>query len=171
MEPDLKKYITSNETKLINEILQCSKNVDDKTLQVGSKQYYKNLYEKLLKNYSSLLDDIEKNRLKIDISFYKNELKRDTDECINTYISGTKSYYKMLYEKVSILYSLLLDGISVTKLYFDYQKQHDSNSFFRLLCDLKQREDNVYNIIEAKNEFERIKLSSFSNLTSDFKNI
>ncbi|CAG8641565.1 18143_t:CDS:2, partial [Gigaspora rosea] len=137
MDPDLKEYITSNKTKLINEILQFSKNVDDETLEFDPKQYYKNLYEKLLKNYSSLLEDIEKKSLikKKDILFYKNELKSDTDECIRTYKSGSQPYYKMLYEK----------------------KQHDSNSLFRLLYDLKQREDNSYNIKEAKNEFERIK--------------
>ncbi|KAF0513853.1 hypothetical protein F8M41_017714 [Gigaspora margarita] len=139
MDPDskLKEYITSNKTKLINEILQFFKSVDDETLQVKPEQYYKNLCEKLLKNYSSLLEDIEK-KLNIDILFYKNKLEHDTYECKKIYKSGSKSYYKMLYEKVSILYSLLLDSIRSTNLYFDYQKQHDSNSLFQLLYDLKQ---------------------------------
>ncbi|RIB15687.1 hypothetical protein C2G38_2191839 [Gigaspora rosea] len=122
MDPDFNKYITIkilNMNRLIRNIHQCSENIDNKTYQIESKSYYKDLYENLSKNYSLLLNDIGAN-----------------------------------------------------KLYFDYQKQTNSNSLFQLLYNLKNKEvNNSYDIEKVKKEFEKIISPTFSNLNTYFNDI
>ncbi|CAG8843789.1 39385_t:CDS:1, partial [Gigaspora margarita] len=172
MDPDSYINIVSNKAKLINDIHECSKNIDNKTHKIESLSYYKALYEKLLTKYQSLLQDIEKKNLnKFNLAHYKNELVHDIGECTLTYEIGSKSHYEKLYESLSKLYSLVLDDIGATKLYFNYQKQVNSNSLFQLLYNLKKREDSSYNIEIAQKEFEMIMSPSFRDLTMHFQDI
>ncbi|CAG8689234.1 hypothetical protein C2G38_2187793 [Gigaspora rosea] len=165
-------YIVSNKIKLITEIHQCSKNIDNNTHKIEYISYYKDLYYKLLTNYQLLLQDIKKHKLrKFDLAFYKKELVYDISECTLIYEIGSKSHYKKLYESLSNLYSLVLNDIGATKLYFNYQKQHNSNSLFNLLYNLKKREDNSYDFKTAQKEFEKITSPTFSDLTMYFQDI
>ncbi|CAG8577936.1 23774_t:CDS:2 [Gigaspora margarita] len=122
-------------------------------------------------NEKKLIKEILLYSKNVNNKTFQDELKRDKNECTETYISGSKSYYKMLYEKVSKLYSLLLKEIGATKSYFDYQKRNNSNSLFQLLYKLKVKKDSSYNIEKAQKEFEKIKSSRFSDLTKHFQEI
>ncbi|CAG8603473.1 30491_t:CDS:2 [Gigaspora margarita] len=142
MNPE--KYIDLNKTSLINKIHQCSKNIDNKTHKIESIPYYQDLYKKLLTKYQSLLQDIKKNTLsKFNLAFYENEL----------------------------LLVIVLDDIGATILYFNYQKQDNSNSLFQLLYNLKKRKDNSRDIKTAQNKFKKITSPTFRNLTAYFQDI
>ncbi|CAG8856005.1 10393_t:CDS:1, partial [Gigaspora margarita] len=68
-----------------------------------------------------------------EMEFYVDEfnnIKRQADEI---YIPETKLHYKYLYKELSKIYSLLLDKIGATELYFNHQKESNSNSLFQLL--------------------------------------
>ncbi|CAG8789162.1 17432_t:CDS:1, partial [Racocetra fulgida] len=106
----------------------------------------------------------------------KKRLINDIYQCSeyinnNVYQIESKSYYKDLYKKLSKQYSLLLSDIGANKLYFNYQKQTNSNSLFKLLSDLKRKVDSSYDIEKAKKEFKNITSPSFFNLTEYFKDI
>ncbi|CAG8816599.1 7286_t:CDS:1 [Gigaspora margarita] len=112
----------------------------------------------------------------INLKLDKDRLLNDTSICSkniknSNYIVGSLSYYKDLYEKLSKQYSLLLSDIRVNQLYFDRQKQTNSNSLFYLLYKLKKRENNSYDIEEAQKQFENVKSPRFSSLTNYFKDI
>ncbi|CAG8856424.1 13934_t:CDS:1, partial [Gigaspora margarita] len=83
-----------------------------------------------------------------EVEFYMGELVNITCQAEMTYKPKTKSYYKYLYKELSKIYSLLLDKIGATELYFNYQKETNSNSLFQLLYKLK-KEDKFYDIKKA----------------------
>ncbi|CAG8774808.1 29769_t:CDS:1, partial [Gigaspora margarita] len=157
--------------KLIKEIRQCSEYIANKTHPIETQSYYKDLYEKFHKKYLSLLKDIEKTRADDLIVFYSRELQYELEQCPKFYTIESKEYYKDLYKSLSKLYSLVLVDIGANKLYFEYQKQSNTNSLFRLLYELKKKEDNSYDIKKAQQEFRKIESPCYSSLTDNFKNI
>ncbi|CAG8502839.1 hypothetical protein C2G38_2191842 [Gigaspora rosea] len=165
------KYIASNRVKLIEEIRQCSEYIANKTHTIETQSYYKDLYKKFYKKYLFLLKDIENTRADELIVFYSRELQFELEKCPKFYTIESKEYYKDLYKSLSKLYSLVLKDIGANKLYFDYQKQTNTNSLFRLLYKLKKKEDNSYDIKKAQQEFRKIKSPCYSSLTDDFKDI
>ncbi|CAG8507627.1 3104_t:CDS:2 [Gigaspora margarita] len=112
----------------------------------------------------------------ITSTLIKDNLIHDIYRCSENiknsdYQIESKSYYKDLYEKLSKQYSMLLKDIGANKIYFNYQKQTNSNSLFQLLCKLKKKRDNFYDIEKAQKEFEKIISPSFSALTKHFQDI
>ncbi|CAG8850155.1 46355_t:CDS:1, partial [Gigaspora margarita] len=172
MNPDFKKYIDTNKTSLIKKICECSENIVKNAHKIETKSFYKDLYEKLLIKYSSLYASLYYNVGANGANeFYPEEFVSIKYQADITYRPETKSYYEYLYKELSKRYSLLLDEIGATKLYFNHQKKTNSNSLFRLLYKLKKKEDNSYDIKKAQKNFETITSPSLSDLTEYFQEI
>ncbi|CAG8853204.1 14818_t:CDS:2, partial [Gigaspora margarita] len=108
------------------------------------------------------------------IASNKTKLIKEIRQC-SEYIANkthpieTQSYYKDLYVKFHRKYLSLLKDIEKTRA-DDLIKQTNTNSLFRLLCQLKIK-DNSYDIKKAQQEFRKIESPCYSSLTDNFKNI
>ncbi|CAG8695991.1 16211_t:CDS:2, partial [Cetraspora pellucida] len=147
-------------------IHQCSEEIDKETIlsQNENKLFYEDLDTKISEECSSLLKEIKK----VDSVLYNNLYSiynSEIDQCFKTYKSGSLSYYREMYQIMSKKYSFILDKIGASKLYFKHQKEKQTNSLFRLFCDLKKEDDSSFNINEIKKEFNNVESPTFIGLT------
>ncbi|CAG8589036.1 45528_t:CDS:1 [Gigaspora margarita] len=137
----------------IDQILDVNNDINNNPYENESEKYYEYLLKKLLEKYSIL-----------------SLAKRGDFQHSKPGLVKTESVQQK-YEEYLKYFSLLLGQIRSDNFYFDYQKENQSNSLFKLLYHLKKLNNDSYDLKKAKKEFDQIKSPTFFELTEDFKKV